>query len=567
MALQTLKLRGLGTKGVVSDLAPFDTNVDSWSDAKNIRFNNGRAEKIRGHIPVFYNNRESSLEFESKKQIPMHLILMPQSDDEWLYCTENAIWKTNGWTHTNMNPTDATVNIDVPLEAPWSSTTISNSVIVSSQQLSKPLGLASGENNFKELPKWGKWSVNTMRSFKNFVMAIGGGDTYPQRVRWSNLVPPNALPADWGWEVTDAGDGNFIDGSAGGYNDLSFAQGKLVDGRPLRDQFILYTDREVISCTYVGGNDIFRFGALFDEGGAINPDCIAEFDNKHFVVSANDIYVHNGSTKESVIDNKVREKLLDLLAENSISSVKVVPYLTENEIWVIYAGNDAVSLTDDSDVKEATQAAIYNYKFGTWSFIDLPRTLDIKLGPVPIYDESEQKVQTWENLPDNYLWEDAIELWNLAGGGSSQNFKGQSLICASSDGGFYVLDRGDYFSKLGEKDTTTNIYKIIREDIISNLNKDYIDLDEVTDTIDYKTILAIWPQTTGTGELYVQVGGSAVPGGDIQWGDAVRYVCTKDRKVDLRQNWRYLCINIQGRGVGDWKLSGFDAVVRIGGRR
>lgn len=557
MALQTIKVRQLGTKGVVSDVAPYDNELQSWSDAKNIRFSNGRAMKMQGHIPIFYENR-------GNEEIPMHLIHSPQSDTDWYYCTQDDIYYTNGWVHVSM--LEKKLEQKIPYDAPWSSAILSNSVMVTSRQLKAPLGLASGEGEFKPLPKWGPWDSDIIRSYKNFAMALGGGDSYPQRVRWSNVVPPNALPADWGWEITAQGqEGAFIKGSAGGYNDLSFAKGKIVDGKPLRDQFIIYTDEEVISCDYVGGNDIFRFKNLFDEGGAINPDCVAAFDNKHFVVSANDVYVHNGSSKESVIDGKVRDRLLDQLTAKSYTSVKVIPYLPENEIWVIFAGTDATGFEDSSFV-EATLAAVYNYKYETWSFIEIPPAMDIKLGPIEIYDSGGDPVRTWDNLPENYLWEDAIELWNLAGEGSSSNFKQQSLVCASKDGGFYVLDRGTYFSKLGPRDSEGK-YTIVRDNIIGVLTKTYIDMDEITDTIDYKTILSIWPQILNSGTLFIQVGGSPTSGGSIAWNQPVQFICGEDRKVDLRENSRYLSLSIQGRGDGDWQLSGFDATLRIGGRR
>lgn len=628
MPLQTLKIRGLGDKGVISDLAPYDTDLGSWTNARNVRFTNGRAERMGGHLPVFYNNREESgaLEFGGKPQVPMHLVLVPQTLEDWVYCTTNAIWLTDGWSHTNTNPLpvlrpDAVYKpdltpeqiaamkdpfeIDVILEAPWSSTTISNSIILNSVKLSQPIGLANGENNFTPLANWGigtEWNATTIRSFKNFVIAVGGGDEYPQRVRWSNIVPPNALPADWGWKyqwsaqdeeknplhkegwpipVGDSEYGKFIDGSAGGYNDLSFAVGDLIDGKPLRDQFIIYTEEEVITCDYVGGNDIFRFRSLFDDGGALNPDCVASFDNKHFVVSAHDIYIHNGSTKESVIDQKVRSRLLEEITSRAPGATKVVPYLPANEIWVVYAGPEAEPLTHVNKERvtdepappshleriEVTRAAVYNYKYGTWSFVDIPRTLDVKLGPIPFYDEAHVKLDTWEKLTESFRWEDSFDLWNLAGGESINDFKEHSLLCASSDGGFYVLDKGDYAGKLGTKKAGTKQYTILREEIYSNMSKEYIDLDEVTETIDYKTVLSIWPQLLGAGEVYIQVGGSHVPSGVVTWGSPVKYVCGKDRKVDLRQNYRYLSLLIQSRTAGTWSLSGLDIVVRIGGRR
>ena len=47
-----IPVRGLGTKGINRDTAPVLLTPDTWSNGRNVRFDNGSAEKIAGHRAI-----------------------------------------------------------------------------------------------------------------------------------------------------------------------------------------------------------------------------------------------------------------------------------------------------------------------------------------------------------------------------------------------------------------------------------------------------------------------------------------------------------------------------------
>lgn len=565
MANKNVPVRNIGSKGVITDLAAYDIPVEAWSNARNVRFIDGKATKIGGTFPLFYKNR-ANVDSEQVKQFPLHFVQKPLSTESWYWASADTIWETNGWNHTKI--VKEGTNIASNFLNPWSSTILANSVIMNTAAMD-PVGRAPDESTFRRLPNWGPWKAQLVRSYKNFALALNtteGSATYSQRVRWSNIVPPNSLPADWGWKY-DNDDGTpvkpvptnptFIDGSAGGYNDLTMAVGNILDGAELKDQFIIYTDHEVLALDYVGGNEIFRARKIFSDAGILNTNCVAIFDNKHFVISAGDIYVHNGSSKQSIVAGKIRNKIMEELTEYS-DRIKTLTYESEKEIWVFYAGPDT------SKLEEFTRAAIYNWLHDTWSFVDIPRALDIQYGPVPVYVNADTKVETWDLLEDSELWNNTLKLWS----GIGRDLKDQALLISSTDGNFYSLDQGDYNISLKKEKPTDVEYKLETTEITAQLTKNYIDMDQLGgDIVGYKHILAVYPQIQGDGEFYFRVGGSHQPSGSVEWGPRENFVVGSNHKVDTRKNYRYISLQVDNLTAGTWAFTGYDFIVRAGGRR
>ena len=117
------------------------------------------------------------------------------------------------------------------------------------------------------------------------------GVEFPQRVRWSDVAMVGSLPSNW-YENDQTKDG--------GFNDLTDSLSHIIDGRPLRDSFVVYTNRDTFIMDYVGGTMVFNFRKIFSDSGMLAPNCCVEFEGQHFVISEDDIFVHNGSTRRSV---------------------------------------------------------------------------------------------------------------------------------------------------------------------------------------------------------------------------------------------------------------------------
>ena len=111
-----------------------------------------------------------------------------------------------------------------------------------------------------------------------------------------DLVTANSIPASW--DETDTT-------KSAGFNDLVQMQTAIVDGLQLGTNFVIYSSTEAKVMEFVGGT--FNFRKLFSDEGIINQNCVVEADGKHYVFGTHDIYMHDGTTKQSICDERVRK--------------------------------------------------------------------------------------------------------------------------------------------------------------------------------------------------------------------------------------------------------------------
>lgn len=417
------KLRNFGKYGTVTDIPAYDLPPEAWSSSNNVRYIANRFEKMGGYTPI--------LDPAEDKKAPMVFTQEPETN-RILYATSNNIYrvradgvdKINSLTDPS-NPASTQVVYNATPESPWDYSVLSN-VVVFNNPNDDPVAWIrplSGDPDIKlvNLPNWGvpkkpaqganpvkyDWKAAKIRSYKNYLIALNmteeyagtggikaGPENFPQRVRWSNVAYVNALPPDWyeGEENMD-----------GGYNDLSDCYGSIVDGLAMRDFFIIYTNRETYIMKFVGGNFVFDFQKLFPDSGILNANCVTEFEGgNHFVVSEDDIFVHDGSTRTSVATDIVKEHLLDQITSVNYQATKVFAYPTRKEIWVTYT-------TQSSEFGAGTnyaanRAAIWNWKTGVWSFTDIPDVYWMEQVTTPTDDN-----RAWAN-PDSAELKDPTQI-------------------------------------------------------------------------------------------------------------------------------------------------------------
>ena len=64
---------------------------------------------------------------------------------------------------------------------------------------------------------------------------------------------------------------------------------------------------------FIGGQFIFQTRKLFNDAGVINQNCVVEADGRHYVFGPNDIYAHDGTTKQSICDERTKSFIFDNL--------------------------------------------------------------------------------------------------------------------------------------------------------------------------------------------------------------------------------------------------------------
>lgn len=444
----------------------------------------------------------------------------------------------------------------------WHYDYLSNCVIFNSLN-HNPQGLLPNEINFVELPGWGKsnkdsstvydWKTPVIRSFKNYLLALStieDGIDYPQRVRWSDVSYVNALPTNWHQDDPN---------TDGGFNDLSSSTGKIVDGCTLSDKFILYTDKETYIMSYIGGDFIFEFTKLFSDSGLLAPECVCEFEGKHFVISENDIFIHNGSSKEPVASGRVKDFLLTEISSSNSQATKVFAYPKRKEIWIQYISS---GIADSEDVDDpfgfaCNRAAIWNYEYNTWYFTELSNSFDLNIVYQPNPD-----IRAWEDYGTIGIDEwDAIFRENEAWNAYKQSFNNQIIVSGSKDYAIYGLDVGSTF-------TYKQSGAVLSRPVVTTLEKSNIDFDDVVEDIGrHKFITSMYPQISGTGNLTFYIGGSNNPNSDPVWDMNTTYTINEDIKVDCFSNYRYPALKIVDSTEGRWTFSSLDIQFVIEGTR
>lgn len=548
-----MKVRNIGSKGVIKDLPSFDLPPEAWSDSNNVRFIAGRIEKIGGFFPVLSENMPP--------EAPL-AILSQNNTQKQIYATKDSIYKVSGREHENISKLVDGVpyKYNADPDSTWYYTTLSNSVVMNTP-LEDPQGLTPGVDKFADIPGWGipnkrapetkvDWKAGRLRAFKNYLIALDmteGGVGYPQRIRWSDISYVNGLPTNW-YQDSESNDG--------GFNDLSDANGKILDGLPLRDSFVVYTNQETYLMEYVGGINIFAFKKLFSTSGILAPECVAEFEQKHFVITKDDIFVHNGSSKEPVASGRVKQYLIDEISSSNPAATKVFSYTPKKEIWITYVGPGQDS-DDNEDLKwTCNKCAIWNWQWDTWYFTDIPPSYDINLAPPPdidtmMWDEFEEDEDYW----DSPKWKD--EQWSVLG----KDFVRRIPYIASSDKFLYTIDTGeDQVRVVNGKES--------RQPVIAYLSRTHLDMDEVVESVrSYKFIKHITPQIRGTGELNCYVGGSMNATQEPTWDNHQVFDIEEDVKIDAFSNNRYPAIRFADFDKGAWSFQGYDIDFVVEGNR
>lgn len=626
-----MKVRNIGGKGVVKDLPAFDLPPDVWNDSRNVRFVANRVEKMGGYMPVLMDGMP--------EEAPLAITSRNNTQDQ-IYGTSKGLFMVQGRQHIDVSkklenpdykppkipnpnydsnipedpvdnpkeipnpdydpdiPKDLPYEYDAAADSTWYYTTLSNAIIMNTPR-ENPQGLVPYKQDFEEIPGWGypsknsrpgsdgavqlDWKAGRIRSFRNYLIALDmveGGVNLPQRVRWSNVAYVNELPPDW-IEDDESRDG--------GFNDMTDANGRIVDGIPLRNSFVIYTDQETYLMEYVGGILIFQFNKLFSDSGILAPECAVEFDQKHFVISKDDIFVHNGSSKQAVASGRVKQFLIDEISSVNPLATKVFAYTPRKEIWISYVG-PGQTLPDVRDPDQhynrdlpwtCNKCAVWNWEWDTWAFYDIPPSFDINMAAPPDltskeWDEFDGEVGPDAPLPEDQVpppedWWDApkweYEQWSELG----KDFIKRIPYVASPDKCLYTVDTGEEGIRWLEKfnpDGTHLEFVEKRTPVIAELVRTHLDMDEmVENTRSHKFIKHITPQFRGNGEVHCFVGGSQTATEEPSWDNWQIFDLEEDVKIDAFSNNRYPAIKFVDLGKGTWSFQGYDIDFVVEGNR
>lgn len=440
----------------------------------------------------------------------------------------------------------------------WYHTVISNCAVANCKR-HVPQVKEFNSEYFTDLPGWGdqtevddagnisvknyQWFSERLRAFNNRLFALNMTETnssgasihYPLRLRWSNFADENEAPFLWDdfADLRDPDSNNDQEGTIealkngyAGYIDLADSNGELIEMLPLKDYLFVYTEFE----TYVGTPTMnayqpFQFKKLFNDSGILAPECVTEVEGSHFVVTQNDIIMHNGASKKSIASNRVKNKIISEISQINPAATQVHLHSDKKEVWILYVAPGSAK-----ESWACNKAAIWNYEFDTWSFCEIPYSYDIALIDPPVLEKSA----TWADF-ETVSWDSDLAKqtpWQK----DSSNFHKRITVVASAAKGFYQVDIGAY-NHLWNPDNPDVVTEVPLKMWTERFG---IDFDNLTDEWNQKHVNVFNPQVTGRGTIQFAAGGTQYSNEKGHNHSTRDYTAGKTRQVNVRLNHPYL---------------------------
>lgn len=563
--MPNLQLRELGQIGLVTDANPYSLPPNALSKANNVVFDENRIQRA----PVF------------KQLFPAIRSLLSYTDSTATYAsatgtydaadgTAASVSRFVGYyadpvygetvfladrdglirTYPNGNLAFATpAGTLITNDEPWTHAQVAGLSFLARK------GMRPYARNLKTDSAYslmaGDWdttdSASVVRSYLDYVIMLNvtkGTTEYPTMVKWSDPVGYSAAVTSVTWDP-------FSTSGIAGENILAQMTSGIRDGLVLGSAFVVYSKDQVWLMEYTGSSLVFNFRALFPTGGIFNTNCVVEVEGKHFVFGEDDIYVHDGVSKQSIADGKIRRGIFNSINYSKRSSAFVMHDSVSNLVYFCY--NTLSNEVKWTNAQFCNRAACYNYRTNTWSFMDMPNIIGGAESNVDLQKNMYPQVdQSYEVYNSSYVSFEGTKpkVTITLGITDSPNSLTESRV--------YVLDLPAV--------SLTNLSATPETFVDAVVGREGIDLD---DTVGlplrtYKTITEIVPQATfntSDTSFVWKIGAADLPNGAVVWRSTVSFNPSRDYKLDMKVSGRYLAYEIISTSIEDFRISGFDSNV------
>ena len=534
-----LPIRELGAIGVITDTSPYNIPLNSFSTAINVRFDEGKATRS-----AIFRNIKDTLGFSPRFAYG----IVPASGFDTVLAVSDT-YQINEYSSGTITNRSGSISASSD-PRPFTGASLAD-VTYLNRPDRVPVYRGPAGTNFADLPNWdSNWRTPALRAYGDFLLGVGmeeGATSYPTRVRWSNIATANSVPDSW--DATDTT-------KSAGFNDIVSMKTALVDGAALGTNFILYSSDSIYLMEFVGGTFIFNFRQLFVDAGLISQNCVVEVEGRHYCFGTDDIYTHDGTSKQSICDERTKNFIFDNL-NNSAANVCFVQHNpTLNEIYFCYQSGDQHVAFPNAD--RCNRAAVYNTRNNTWSFMDLP---NVSSGTVA----NVNSIATFATVTGTYA---------LTGGSffsQSDSFAKHTMMVGETltvDGitsdkiyGIDLADSGQISFQLDTEATKPVL-----------LERTGVDLDEAgLGASQYVVCTRLYPQCNTVNStdttLTFQFGASDIPRSTPTYTSTAAFDIATDHKIDSRAAGRYLSYKVTIPSNADFELTGFDLEVTATGRR
>jgi hypothetical protein len=540
MPAATLQYRNLAARGIMKDPSPYDLDDSAWSGGSNVRFADTKAQRS----PVF------RAVVDPLTDPPAFVVGQPASsgyDKVVVAGTTGRIWSYFSGSMNEVTPTGFT---PTAVSGQFSSGFLGDVLYINNPTSGLYYQGPTG-GNFAKDPQWDStWSAAVFRVYQDYPIAMNvtkGSTSNPTLVKWGDNTLAGLTTASW--SSTDPTKNS-------GETPLSDLTSPIVDGAVMRGIFVIYSQDQVWSMQPSGDVFVFTFERLFSEGGAIGTNCVVEANGQHYVFGPNDIYVHDGVQKVSLLDKKNRRFVFGNLNHRLASRCFAVHLQPSHEILFGYVSSDA-DVAFPNPTNGCNKGLLYNYVDNTASFVDLPNVTSMALANL-------NSVLTYGTAPAG------LTFANSGGSFADQQdgYERSGVAVSQSQTGYVTAHRLLGYDNIDEGILTFPYVPELTPPAF--LERVGVDMDaEEAGLNTYKLVTRVLPQVNifRNVPVTVQVGASLTPSGQVTWAPAVSFNPTTQYKVDVQKGGRYLAFRFGVPTPADFEVTGFDAEVDNAGRR
>ena len=529
--------------GLNRDIPPSDLDPNIYTSAENVNFRRGLGQRASRGIVAFGTPID--------RPVYLQDALVTQGNF-WLYASEGvaqSINATDGTNHVAITPANLAANNWVPETNAFSQGNVNGfpffqwgaegaywpgDFTTPGVMLDMPGLDTAGDPDNSFVP-----ACRSMRAHQNRLIALNTVDdagvnfeASEQTIVWSSLPSPaDSFPDDWIPRVTNSAGSAQLSGG-----------GPVIDGFTLRSSFIIYLQDRTYILDEVGGTFVFLIRSLSRTTGVLTRNCVAKTPQGHVVLSADDVYVNDGTNFKSIVDNVVKVDLFSQMGDN-FQNAFVAYYANRAEVWVCIPTGSSIY---------PNLAYIYDTGTRKWGVRELPDIAYGDTGPLPFPSDADN---TWDAQAPGVDWDTFPGRWNQARTSSAAAgllLAQPDSAAATPDPRFISIDS----ILTGESAVMFTTSSIERQDL---------SLDAPNQT---KLIRRIWPRIEGTqGDVVTVSCGvrDSLDGAAVIYRDSP-FTIGVDEKVDVFCSGKFVSVKLQQTQGSSWLMSGFDIEYELRGQ-
>jgi len=322
-----IPVRELGRYGVIQDTPSETLQMGTFSDALNVRFVGGHVEKMLESelvvedaaggpdVTTTGENCRFAITWSDGFSTYLAAVFRQGDGQDYVYRWDQRTETPDADSPVQWEQIGGPFDPGVWQGFQWGNTFIINNGTTAPQIFNRVT------QSLEDLPNWGLISdaddilnnaapsVNTQATcrviypLKNYLVALNvteSGTFQPNKVWWSDATSEATIDGAPSWDYESP-----VTLSA--QSEVGIGQGDIVTVRELNENLIIYTDSDATAMTVVGGRFVMGFRRLFNKGAA-GMHCVVEFNNQHFVVARDQIYIHDGSTPQLIAQDRVERE-------------------------------------------------------------------------------------------------------------------------------------------------------------------------------------------------------------------------------------------------------------------